>query len=95
MNMYVALLSKRTPDTVSADDDGNLMLMLWLQIADFGLTRAMAPSATHVSTASHGTVTHMPPELLMQGQLRPAADVYSFGIMGKWLKPLQKLPNPC
>jgi serine/threonine protein kinase len=54
-----------------------------VQIADFGLTRAMAPTATHVSTASHGTVTHMPPEVLMEGQLRPAADVYSFGVMSE------------
>ena len=55
-----------------------------LQITDFGLVRALSPLATHVSTTSHGTVTHMPPEVLMDGKLRPAADVYSFGVMGEW-----------
>ena len=60
------------------------MLSLLAQITDFGLVRALSPLATHVSTKSHGTVTHMPPEVLMEGHLRPAADVYSFGIMSEF-----------
>jgi hypothetical protein len=51
------------------------------KISDFGLSRAMGSAVSHLSTNTVGTVTHMPPELLCSGQLRPAADVYSFGIM--------------
>lgn len=50
-------------------------------MADFGLSRTFGDGATHMSTATLGTVTHMPPELLLTGQLRPSADVYSFGII--------------
>ncbi len=49
-----------------------------VQVADFGLSRVMQSNA--VSTQSLGTVTHMPPELLTEGLLTPAADVYSFGV---------------
>jgi mitogen-activated protein kinase kinase kinase 11 len=51
------------------------------KVSDFGLSRAMGSAVSHLSTNTVGTVTHMPPELLCSGQLRPAADVYSFGIM--------------
>jgi serine/threonine protein kinase len=51
------------------------------KIADFGLSRALAFGQSHLSTRRYGTVTHMPPELLVAGKLTPAADVYSFGIM--------------
>lgn len=34
-----------------------------------------------MSTTSFGTVTHMPPEVLMQGRLSLPADVYSFGVI--------------
>jgi hypothetical protein len=34
---------------------------------------------THVSTRTYGTVTHMPAEVLMEGRMSKAADVYSFG----------------
>lgn len=51
------------------------------QVADFGLSRKMISDKSHMSTTSFGTVTHMPPEVLMQGHLSPRADVYSFGII--------------
>jgi serine/threonine protein kinase len=51
------------------------------KVSDFGLSRAVAPGATHASTHTMGTVTHMPPELLRLGKLSPAADVYAFGIL--------------
>ena len=28
-----------------------------------------------------GTVTHMPPELLMEGRVSPAADVFAFAVV--------------
>lgn len=51
------------------------------KVADFGLSRELAMDVTHISTNTVGTLTHMPPELLMGRKLSPAADVYSFGIM--------------
>ena len=51
------------------------------QVSDFGLSRALSQGASHLSTRTYGTVTHMAPELLSSGHLRQASDVYSFGIM--------------
>lgn len=48
-------------------------------MADFGLSR-QASSST-VDTDTYGTVTHMPPELLMDGKLTKSADVYAFGVL--------------
>eukprot|EP00879_Flechtneria_rotunda_P011965 GHRR01012497.1.p1 GENE.GHRR01012497.1~~GHRR01012497.1.p1 ORF type:complete len:222 (+),score=73.14 GHRR01012497.1:505-1170(+) len=62
--------------TEPQDPDG-----LMAKVADFGLSRALAFGQSHLSTRRYGTVTHMPPELLVSGKLTPAADVYSFGIM--------------
>eukprot|EP00878_Enallax_costatus_P019450 GHUV01020521.1.p1 GENE.GHUV01020521.1~~GHUV01020521.1.p1 ORF type:complete len:288 (+),score=67.25 GHUV01020521.1:538-1401(+) len=62
------------------DPDG-----IMAKVADFGLSRALAFGQSHLSTRRYGTVTHMPPELLVAGKLTPAADVYSFGIMNKYL----------
>lgn len=52
---------------------------LLMQVADFGLSR-QAESQT-VDTDTYGTVTHMPPELLMEGKLTKSADVYAFGVL--------------
>lgn len=38
-------------------------------------------NATHVSTQSFGTVPYMPPELLSQGRMTKAVDVYSFAVL--------------
>lgn len=50
-----------------------------MQVADFGLSRQA--SSTTVDTDTYGTVTHMPPELLMEGKLTKSADVYAFGVL--------------
>ena len=34
-----------------------------------------------VETKTYGTVTHMPPELLLEGKLSKSADVYAFGVL--------------
>eukprot|EP00878_Enallax_costatus_P002645 GHUV01002830.1.p1 GENE.GHUV01002830.1~~GHUV01002830.1.p1 ORF type:complete len:787 (+),score=114.21 GHUV01002830.1:311-2362(+) len=68
------------------DPDG-----LLAKVADFGLSRALAFGQSHLSTRRYGTVTHMPPELLVAGKLTPAADVYSFGIM-MWEFVTRELP---
>ncbi len=50
------------------------------QVADFGLAQAVRRGEA-IATETFGTVSHMPPELLIQGTLSPAADVYSFGVI--------------
>ncbi|KAK9815222.1 hypothetical protein WJX72_000200 [[Myrmecia] bisecta] len=49
------------------------------KIADFGLARQLIQSG--VETRTHGTVTHMPPELLNDGLLTKASDVYAYGVL--------------
>eukprot|EP00891_Asterochloris_glomerata_P005705 jgi/Astpho2/5705/gw1.00079.187.1_t len=51
------------------------------KVADFGLSRLLQSSQTTIETDTFGTVTHMPPELLMDGILTKAADVYAFGVL--------------
>ena len=52
-----------------------------VQLADFGLSRLLDPTMTHVSTKSYGTISYMPAEVLKDGRLTTAADVYSFALM--------------
>jgi serine/threonine protein kinase len=56
------------------------------KISDFGLSTMLLNGCTHRSTASLGTITAMPPELLRNGRLSPSSDVYSFGILSKSLR---------
>lgn len=55
------------------------------KVADLGLARCLAHHATHRTTNSCGTMSHMAPELLRYGRLSPAVDVYAFGIMSECL----------
>ncbi|KAK9819991.1 hypothetical protein WJX72_004873 [[Myrmecia] bisecta] len=50
------------------------------KVADFGLSRAVAAEG-HYHTQTIGTVAYMPPEVLLDGNISLAADVYSFGIL--------------
>ncbi|GMH33466.1 hypothetical protein BSKO_01300 [Bryopsis sp. KO-2023] len=60
------------------------------KVGDFGLSRLMNME-THISTFSCGSVSHMPPEVLRDGILTPAADVFSFGVL-LWELMSGKLP---
>lgn len=51
------------------------------KVADFGLSRVLDLEAEHITTQTFGTVTHMPPELLMEGVMSKAADVFAFGMV--------------
>ncbi|KAI8469751.1 MAG: kinase-like domain-containing protein [Monoraphidium minutum] len=51
------------------------------RVSDFGLSRALGFGQTHQSTRTVGTVTHMPPELLLTGKLSLRGDVFAFGIL--------------
>ena len=48
-------------------------------MADFGLSRVCDEAL--VETKTYGTVTHMPPELLLEGKLSKSADVYAYGVL--------------
>ena len=46
------------------------------KVMDFGLSIKLDSKATHVSNLFQGTVTHMAPEVLMEGKQSKSADVY-------------------
>jgi hypothetical protein len=46
------------------------------QVSDFGLSRLVSNEAPVIQTRTYGTVTHMPAELLIEGKMSKAADVY-------------------
>ncbi|KAL4517447.1 hypothetical protein Ndes2437B_g06678 [Nannochloris sp. 'desiccata'] len=49
------------------------------KVTDFGLSRALG--GQDCATKTVGTVSHMPPELLISGVMAKGGDVYSFGAM--------------
>ncbi|GMH41375.1 hypothetical protein BSKO_09285 [Bryopsis sp. KO-2023] len=51
------------------------------KVGDFGLCRVPVSSGGNMTTFSWGTVDHMPPEMLRNGKLRFATDVFSFAIL--------------
>jgi len=67
------------------------------KIADFGLAVRMENMETHMSEMFQGTFTHMAPEVLLEGRVSKAADVYAFGITLWELftggKPYQGIPR--
>ncbi|CAD7695593.1 unnamed protein product [Ostreobium quekettii] len=60
------------------------------KVGDFGFSRKIGMN-THIETFTCGTVSHQPPELLRDGILTPAADVYSFGLL-MWQMVMGKAP---
>ncbi|KAG2428391.1 hypothetical protein HYH02_014407 [Chlamydomonas schloesseri] len=80
------------PASPPADDFGVLdeeearrLLCFTFKIADFGLSVEMqGPNQTHVSNLAQGTPFFAAPEVVAEGRMSPAADVYSFGIV-LWL----------
>ncbi|WIA08278.1 hypothetical protein OEZ85_007721 [Tetradesmus obliquus] len=50
------------------------------KVGDFGLSLKMDHMETHVSNVYQGTLTHMAPEIMLDGRVSKAADVYAFGI---------------
>ncbi|GBF95008.1 hypothetical protein Rsub_07509 [Raphidocelis subcapitata] len=53
------------------------------KVGDYGLCRRAAPGlgSARVSPGNYGTITHVAPELMLDGNLTPAADAYSFGVL--------------
>jgi ligand-binding sensor domain-containing protein/tRNA A-37 threonylcarbamoyl transferase component Bud32 len=54
----------------------------FVKLLDFGIARVQ--SFTHLTETGQvlGTISYMPPEVLADGSLSPAVDVYSLGIIG-------------
>jgi ligand-binding sensor domain-containing protein/tRNA A-37 threonylcarbamoyl transferase component Bud32 len=54
----------------------------FVKLLDFGIARVQ--SFTHLTETGQvlGTISYMPPEVLTDGSLSPAVDVYSLGIIG-------------
>eukprot|EP00877_Chromochloris_zofingiensis_P005863 jgi/Chrzof1/152/Cz01g05090.t1_MAPK len=50
------------------------------KVGDFGLARDVSPQAK-LKDNNYGTVTHMPPEVLLDGHISQAMDVYAFGVL--------------
>eukprot|EP00983_Pelagomonas_calceolata_P124586 1161124-Pelagomonas_calceolata.AAC.10 len=50
-------------------------------VADFGLSRVLDLGNDTIQTKTYGTVTYMPPELLMEGKMTKACDVYGYGVI--------------
>ncbi len=69
------------------------------RLADFGLSRLMDNDQSHISTQTFGTIPYMPPELLADGRMTRAVDVYSFGIISAhpapWLRTHAMSVSPC
>lgn len=89
LQLASALTYLHDQDVIHGDlAGGNILLTsddsqphgLSCKVADFGLSRELN-FQTRLMTASYGTVTHMPPELLTEGKLSKAADVYAFGVL--------------
>lgn len=51
------------------------------KLADFGLSRVLAPHQLHINTSTLGTMSHMSPEMLRSGRMGYKADVYAFGMV--------------
>ncbi|KAG2486106.1 hypothetical protein HYH03_015201 [Edaphochlamys debaryana] len=51
------------------------------RVADFGLSLPMQGDQTHASHCFQGTPSHTAPEVLIQGRLSRAADVWAFGVL--------------
>ena len=58
-----------------------IIIFLCPQISDFGLAVKMNMNETHISGAHDGTLTHMAPEVLLEGKQSKSADVYAFGLV--------------
>ncbi|KAG6538480.1 wall-associated receptor kinase-like 14 [Zingiber officinale] len=51
------------------------------KLADFGLSRAVAPESSHISTAPQGTPGYVDPQYHQNFHLSDKSDVYSFGVV--------------
>ncbi|KAJ9524676.1 hypothetical protein QJQ45_024241, partial [Haematococcus lacustris] len=63
------------------DDSRPGCLKAVAKVGDFGLSHMSKDGQSHVSNVRQGTPFYTAPEVLMEGRLTKAADVYSFGVI--------------
>ncbi|KAL3631237.1 hypothetical protein CASFOL_024221 [Castilleja foliolosa] len=63
------------PSNILLDGDNNAYL------SDFGLSKTLAVSETHVTTRVAGTYGYIAPEYALTGRVSTKADVYSYGVV--------------
>src|SRR6201999_844627 len=65
------------PENVLIADDGRI------KVADFGLARAVNAETQHTATGGVliGTVSYLPPELVVDGKADARSDVYAAGVL--------------
>jgi hypothetical protein len=51
------------------------------QVGDFGLSQIIGGDIKEVHSSNYGTLTHAAPELVVDGLLTKAADVFSYGVL--------------
>eukprot|EP00775_Hariotina_reticulata_P012508 gene12508-12642_t len=61
------------------------------KLADLGLSRTIKQHATHHTTCTVGTMSHMSPELLRYGRMSTAVDIYSLGVV-MWELYMREVP---
>lgn len=62
------------------------------KVADFGLSAALGPDATHVSNFRAGTRPYMAPEVAAECRMTRASDIYSLGVV-MWCVLASSMPH--
>ncbi|KAD7478824.1 hypothetical protein E3N88_01960 [Mikania micrantha] len=79
-----ALVYLHASEIIHRDVKTNNILLdhnFYVKVADFGLSRLIPNSVTHVSTAPQGTPGYVDPQYHQCYQLTEKSDVYSFGVV--------------
>uniref|UniRef100_A0A7S3VRN2 Protein kinase domain-containing protein n=1 Tax=Dunaliella tertiolecta TaxID=3047 RepID=A0A7S3VRN2_DUNTE len=74
LSPYNVLLTTSGPRTT----EGNRGFVA--KVSDFGLARALN-IASRITTKTYGTLTHQPPETLVEGTISRATDIYALGVL--------------